>query len=187
MDEEINKGNLNDYNNQGIDVTTSNRKDSDDCIFIYVKEEIQNAPLTEATRKAGRIGDDTQKIINASNKAKLDTEKNERTPKYINADPIKRDMNEAERTMDDFTTEANNFSEKFNQENNWNLGQQINAQFNQQKDNEFGQQINAQFNQQKDNEFEQQGNAQFNQQKDNEFKQQGNNQFGQQRNNDWER
>ena len=35
MDEEINKGNLNDYNNQGIDVTTSNRKDSDDCIFTY--------------------------------------------------------------------------------------------------------------------------------------------------------
>ena len=169
MDEEINKGNLNDYNNQGIDVTTSNRKDSDDCIFIYVKEEIQNAPLTEATRKAGRIGDDTQKIINASNKAKLDTEKNERTPKYINADPIKRDMNEAERTMDDFTTEANNFSEKFNQENNWNLGQQINAQFNQHKEIEF----------------ERQGNNQFGQQKDNKIGLQSNNQFN--RNNDWER
>ena len=187
MDEEFNKRNLNDYNNQGIDVTTSNRKDSDDCIFTYVKEEIQNAPLTEATRKAERIGDATPEIINVSNKAKLDIEKKKETHPYINASTIKRDMNEAERTMDDFPTEANNFSEEFNQENNWNLGQQINAQFNQQKDNEFGQQINAQFNQQKDNEFEQQGNAQFNQQKDNEFKQQGNNQFGQQRNNDWER
>ena len=184
MDEEFNKGNLNDYNNQGIDVTTSNRKD-DYCIFTYVKEEIQNAPLTEATRKAERIGDDTQKIINASNKAKLDTEKNERTPKYINADPIKRDMNEAERTMDDFTTEANNFSEKFNQENNWNFEQPINAQFNQQKDNEFEQQGNAQFNQHKENEFEQQGNNQFGQQKDNKVGQQSNNQFN--RNNDWER
>ena len=170
MDEEFNNGNLNDYNNQGIDVTTSNRKDSDDCIFTYVKEEIQNAPLTEATRKAERIGDDTQKIIDASNKTKLNIEKEE-TPQYINAGTIKRDMNEAERTMNDFPTEANNFSEEFNQENNWN----------------FEQPINAQFNQQKDNEFEQQGNAQFNQQKDNEFKQQGNNQFGQQRNNDWER
>ena len=169
MDEEFNKRNLNDYNNQGIDVTTSNRKDSDDCIFTYVKEEIQNAPLTEATRKAERIGDDTQKIINASNKAKLDTEKNERTPKYINADPIKRDMNEAERTMDDFPTEANNFSEEFNQENNWN----------------FEQQINTQFNQHKENEFEQQGNNQFGQQKDNKIGQQSNNQFN--RNNDWER
>ena len=169
MDEEFNKRNLNDYNNQGIDVTTSNRKDSDDCIFTYVKEEIQNAPLTEATRKAERIGDDTQKIINASNKAKLDTEKNERTPKYINADPIKRDMNEAERTMDDFPTEANNFSDKFNQENNWN----------------FEQQINTQFNQHKENEFEQQGNNQFGQQKDNKIGLQSNNQFN--RNNDWER
>ena len=169
MDEEFNKRNLNDYNNQGIDVTTSNRKDSDDCIFTYVKEEIQNAPLTEATRKAERIGDDTQKIINASNKAKLDTEKNERTPKYINADPIKRDMNEAERTMDDFPTEANNFSEEFNQENNWNFEQQINTQFNQHKENEFGQQGNNQFGQQKDNKVGQQSNNQFN------------------RNNDWER
>ena len=158
MDEEFNNGNLNDYNNQGIDVTTSNRKDPDDCIFNRIKEEIQNATLTEATRKAERIGDDTQKIINASNKAKLDTEKNERTPKYINADPIKRDMNEAERTMDNFTTEANNFSEKFNQENNWNFEQQINAQFNQNKENEFEQQIDAQFNQQEDNKIEQQRN-----------------------------
>ena len=157
MDEEFNKGNLNDYNNQGIDVTTSNRKD-DYCIFTYVKEEIQNAPLTEATRKAGRIGDDTQKIINASNKAKLNIKKEVRTPKYINADPIKRDMNEAERTMDDFPTEANNFSEEFNQENNWNFEQQINAQFNQNKENEFEQQIDAQFNQQEDNKIEQQRN-----------------------------
>ena len=185
MDEEFNKRNLNDYNNQGIDVTTSNRKDSDDCIFTYVKEEIQNAPLTEATRKAERIGDDTQKIIDASNKAKLNIKKEERTPKYINADPIKRDMNEAERTMDDFPTEANNFSEEFNQENNWNLGQQINTQFNHQKDNEYEQQINAQFNQHKENEFGQQGNNQFGQQKDNKIGLQSNNQFN--RNNDWER
>ena len=169
MDEEFNKRNLNDYNNQGIDVTTSNRKDSDDCIFTYVKEEIQNAPLTEATRKAERIGDDTQKIINASNKAKLNIKKEERTPKYINADPIKRDMNEAERTMDDFTTEANNFSEKFNQENNWNFEQQINTQFNQHKENEFEQRVNNQFGQQKDNKIGLQSNNQFN------------------RNNDWER
>ena len=169
MDEEFNKGNLNDYNNQGIDVTTSNRKDSDDCIFTYVKEEIQNAPLTEATRKAERIGDDTQKIINASNKAKLNIKKEERTPKYINADPIKRDMNEAERTMDDFPTEANNFSEEFNQENNWNFEQQINTQFNQHKENEFEQQANNQFGQQKDNKIGLQSNNQFN------------------RNNDWER
>ena len=169
MDEEFNKGNLNDYNNQGIDVTTSNRKDSNDCIFNNIKEKFQNATLRGATKIAGEIGADTQEIIDASNKAKLDTEKNERTPKYINADPIKRDMNEAERTMDDFTTEANNFSEKFNQENNWNLGQQINAQFNQQKDNEFGQQGNNQFGQQKDNKIGQQSNNQFN------------------RNNDWER
>ena len=185
MDEEFNKRNLNDYNNQGIDVTTSNRKDSDDCIFTYVKEEIQNAPLTEATRKAERIGDDTQKIIDASNKTKLNIKKEERTPKYINADPIKRDMNEAERTMDDFPTEANNFSEEFNQENNWNFEQQINTQFNQHKENEFEQQGNAQFNQQKENEFEQQGNNQFGQQKDNKIGLQSNNQFN--RNNDWER
>lgn len=157
MDEEFNKGNLNDYNNQGIDVTTSNRKD-DYCIFTYVKEEIQNAPLTEATRKAERIGANTQEIIDASNKAKLNIKKEVRTPKYINADPIKRDMNEAERTMDDFPTEANNFSEEFNQENNWNFEQQINAQFNQNKENEFEQQIDAQFNQQEDNKIEQQRN-----------------------------
>ena len=150
MDEEFNKRNLNDYNNQGIDVTTSNRKDSDDCIFTYVKEEIQNAPLTEATRKAERIGDDTQKIIDASNKTKLNIKKEERTPKYINADPIKRDMNEAERTMDDFPTEANIFSEEFNQENNWNFEQQINTQFGQQKDNKIGLQSNNQFNRNND-------------------------------------
>ena len=185
MDEEFNKGNLNDYNNQGIDVTTSNRKDSNDCIFNNIKEKFQNATLRGATKIAGEIGADTQEIIDASNKAKLNIKKEERTPKYINADPIKRDMNEAERTMDDFTTEANNFSEKFNQENNWNLGQQINAQFNQQKDNEFEQQGNAQFNQQKENEFEQQGNNQFGQQKDNKIGLQSNNQFN--RNNDWER
>ena len=184
MDEEFNKGNLNDYNNQGIDVTTSNRKD-DYCIFTYVKEEIRNAPLTEATRKAERIGDDTQEIINASNKAKLNIEKEEETPPYINAGTIKRDMNESERTMNDFPTEANNFSDKFNQENNWNFEQPINAQFNQQKDNEFEQQGNAQFNQQKENEFEQQGNNQFGQQKDNKIGLQSNNQFN--RNNDWER
>ena len=178
MDEEFNKGNLNDYNNQGIDVTTSNRKD-DYCIFTYVKEEIQNAPLTEATRKAERIGDDTQEIINASNKAKLNIEKEEETPPYINAGTIKRDMNESERTMNDFPTEANNFSDKFNQENNWNFEQQINAQFNQHKENEFGQQINTQFNQHKENEFEQRVNNQFGQQKDNKIEQQ--------RNNDWER
>lgn len=153
MDEEFNNGNLNDYNNQGIDVTTSNRKDSDDCIFIYVKEEIQNATLTEATRKADRIGYDTPEIINASNKAKLNIEKEE-TPQYINAGTIKRDMNEAERTMNDFPTEANNFSEEFNQENNWNFEQQINAQFNQQKDNEFKQQGNNQFGQQRNNDWE---------------------------------
>ena len=168
MDEEFNNGNLNDYNNQGIDVTTSNRKDSDDCIFNHIKEEIQNATLTEATRKADRIGDDTPEIINASNKAKLNIEKEE-TPQYINAGTIKRDMNEAERTMADFPTEANNFSEEFNQENNWNFGQQINTQFNQQRDNEFGQQGNNQFGQQKDNKIGQQSNNQFN------------------RNNDWER
>lgn len=185
MDEEFNNGNLNDYNNQGIDVTTSNKKDSDDCIFIYVKEEIQNAPLTEATRKAERIGDATPEIINVSNKAKLDIEKKKETHPYINASTIKRDMNEAERTMDDFPTEANNFSEEFNQENNWNLGQQINTQFNHQKDNEYEQQINAQFNQHKENEFGQQGNNQFGQQKDNKIGQQSNNQFN--RNSDLER
>lgn len=178
MDEEFNKGNLNDYNNQGIDVTTSNRKD-DYCIFTYVKEEIQNAPLTEATRKAERIGDDTQKIIDTSNKAKLNIKKDERTPKYINAGTIKRDMNEAERTMNDFPTEANNFSEEFNQENNWNFEQQINAQFNQHKEIEFERQGNNQFGQQKDNKVGQQGNNQFGQQKDNKIEQQ--------RNNDWER
>ena len=168
MDEEFNKRNLNDYNNQGIDVTTSNRKDSDDCIFTYVKEEIQNAPLTEATRKAERIVEDyIPKITNASNQ-KLNIEKEE-TPQYINAGTIKRDMNEAERTMNDFPTEANNFSEEFNQENNWN----------------FEQQINTQFNQHKENEFEQQGNNQFGQQKDNKIGLQSNNQFN--RNNDWER
>ena len=176
MDEEFNKGNLNDYNNH---VTTSNRKDSNDCIFNNIKEKFQNATLRGATKIAGEIGADTQEIIDASNKAKLDTEKNERTPKYINADPIKRDMNEAERTMDDFPTEANNFSDKFNQENNWNFEQQINAQFNQHKENEFGQQINTQFNQHKENEFEQRVNNQFGQQKDNKIEQQ--------RNNDWER
>ena len=133
MDEEFNNGNLNDYNNQGIDVTTSNRKDSDDCIFNHIKEENQNATLTEATRKADRIGGYTPEIINASNKAKLNIEKEE-TPQYINAGTIKRDMNEAERTIDDFHTEANNFSEKFNQENNWNLGQQSNNQFNRNND-----------------------------------------------------
>ena len=157
MDEEFNNGNLNDYNNQGIDVTTSNRKDSDDCIFNHIKEEIQNATLTEATRKADRIGGYTTEIINASNKAKLNIEKEE-TPQYINAGTIKRDMNEAERTIDDFHTEANNFSEKFNQENNWNFEQQINTQFNKHKDNEFEQQGNNQFGQQKDNKIEQQRN-----------------------------
>ena len=169
MDEEFNKGNLNDYNNQGIDVTTSNRKDSNDCIFNNIKEKFQNATLRGATKIAGEIGADTQEIIDASNKAKLNIKKEERTPKYINADPIKRDMNEAERTMDDFPTEANNFSEEFNQENNWN----------------FEQQINTQFNQHKENEFEQQGNNQFGQQKDNKIGLQSNNQFN--RNNDWER
>ena len=114
--------------------------------------------MTEATRKAERIGANTQEIIDASNKAKLNIKKEVRTPKYINADPIKRDMNEAERTMDDFPTEANNFSEEFNQENNWNFEQQINAQFNQNKENEFEQQIDAQFNQQEDNKIEQQRN-----------------------------
>ena len=176
MNEEFNKGNLNDYNNH---VTTSNRKDSNDCIFNNIKEKFQNATLRGATKIAGEIGADTQEIIDASNKAKLDTEKNERTPKYINADPIKRDMNESERTMNDFPTEANNFSDKFNQENNWNFEQQINAQFNQHKENEFGQQINTQFNQHKENEFEQRVNNQFGQQKDNKIEQQ--------RNNDWER
>ena len=166
MDEEFNKGNLNDYNNH---VTTSNRKDSNDCIFNNIKEKFQNATLRGATKIAGEIGADTQEIIDASNKAKLNIKKEERTPKYINADPIKRDMNEAERTMDDFPTEANNFSDKFNQENNWN----------------FEQQINTQFNQHKENEFEQQGNNQFGQQKDNKVGQQSNNQFN--RNNDWER
>ena len=167
MDEEFNKRNLNDYNNQGIDVTTSNRKDPDDCIFNRIKEEIQNATLTEATRKAERIVEDyIPKITNASNQ-KLNIEKE--TPPYINAGTIKRDMNEAERTMDDFPTEANNFSDKFNQENNWN----------------FEQQINTQFNQHKENEFEQQGNNQFGQQKDNKIGLQSNNQFN--RNNDWER
>ena len=183
MDEEFNNGNLNDYNNQGIDVTTSNRKDPDDCIFNRIKEEIQNATLTEATRKAERIVEDyIPKITNASNQ-KLNIEKE--TPPYINAGTIKRDMNEAERTMDDFPTETNNFPEEFNQENNWNVGNQINTQFNQQKDNEFEQQGNAQFNQQKENEFEQQGNNQFGQQKDNKIGLQSNNQFN--RNNDWER
>ena len=176
MDEEFNKGNLNDYNNH---VTTSNRKDSNDCIFNNIKEKFQNATLRGATKIAGEIGADTQEIIDASNKAKLNIKKEERTPKYINADPIKRDMNEAERTMDDFPTEANNFSDKFNQENNWNFEQQINAQFNQHKENEFGQQINTQFNQHKENEFEQRVNNQFGQQKDNKIEQQ--------RNNDWER
>ena len=169
MDEEFNKRNLNDYNNQGIGVTTSNRKDPNDCIFNNIKEKFQNATLRGATKIAGEIGADTQEIIDASNKAKLNIKKEERTPKYINADPIKRDMNEAERTMDDFPTEANNFSDKFNQENNWN----------------FEQQINTQFNQHKENEFEQQGNNQFGQQKDNKVGQQSNNQFN--RNNDWER
>ena len=134
MDEEFNKGNLNDYNNQGIDVTTSNRKDSNDCIFNNIKEKFQNATLRGATKIAGEIGADTQEIIDASNKAKLNIKKEERTPKYINAGTIKRDMNEAERTIDDFHTEANNFSEKFNQENNWNLGQQSNNQFNRNND-----------------------------------------------------
>ena len=167
MDEEINKGNLNDYNNQGIDVTTSNRKDPDDCIFNRIKEEIQNATLTEATRKAERIVEDyIPKITNASNQ-KLNIEKE--TPPYINAGTIKRDMNEAERTMDDFPTETNNFPEEFNQENNWNVGNQINTQFNQHKENEFEQRVNNQFGQQKDNKIEQQSNNQFN------------------RNNDWER
>ena len=155
MNEEFNKGNLNDYNNH---VTTSNRKDSNDCIFNNIKEKFQNATLRGATKIAGEIGADTQEIIDASNKAKLNIKKEERTPKYINADPIKRDMNEAERTMDDFPTEANNFSEEFNQENNWNFEQQINAQFNQNKENEFEQQIDAQFNQQEDNKIEQQRN-----------------------------
>ena len=158
MDEEFNKRNLNDYNNQGIDVTTSNRKDSNDCIFNNIKEKFQNATLRGATKIAGEIGADTQEIIDASNKAKLNIKKEERTPKYINADPIKRDMNEAERTMDDFPTEANNFSDKFNQENNWNFEQQINAQFNQHKENEFEQRVNNQFGQQKDNKIEQQRN-----------------------------
>ena len=167
MDEEFNNGNLNDYNNQGIGVTTSNRKDPDDCIFNRIKEEIQNATLTEATRKAERIVEDyIPKITNASNQ-KLNIEKE--TPPYINAGTIKRDMNEAERTMDDFPTETSNFPEKFNQENNWNVGNQINTQFNQHKENEF----------------EQQGNNQFGQQKDNKVGQQSNNQFN--RNNDWER
>ena len=179
MDEEFNKGNLNDYNNQGIDVTTSNRKDSNDCIFNNIKEKFQNATLRGATKIAGEIGADTQEIIDASNKAKLNIKKEERTPKYINADPIKRDMNEAERTMDDFPTEANNFSDKFNQENNWNFEQQINAQFNQHKEIEFERQGNNQFGQQKDNKVGQQGNNQFGQQKDNKIEQQ--------RNNDWER
>ena len=182
MNEEFNKGNLNDYNNH---VTTSNRKDSNDCIFNNIKEKFQNATLRGATKIAGEIGADTQEIIDASNKAKLNIKKEERTPKYINADPIKRDMNEAERTMDDFPTEANNFSEEFNQENNWNFEQQINAQFNQHKEIEFERQGNAQFNQQKENEFEQQGNNQFGQQKDNKIGLQSNNQFN--RNNDWER
>ena len=155
MNEEFNKGNLNDYNNH---VTTSNRKDSNDCIFNNIKEKFQNATLRGATKIAGEIGADTQEIIDASNKAKLDTEKNERTPKYINADPIKRDMNESERTMNDFPTEANNFSDKFNQENNWNFEQQINTQFNQHKENEFEQRVNNQFGQQKDNKIEQQRN-----------------------------
>ena len=177
MDEEFNKRNLNDYNNQGIDVTTSNRKDPDDCIFNRIKEEIQNATLTEATRKAERIVEDyIPKITNASNQ-KLNIEKE--TPPYINAGTIKRDMNEAERTMDDFPTEANNFSEEFNQENNWNFEQQINAQFNQHKEIEFERQGNNQFGQQKDNKVGQQGNNQFGQQKDNKIEQQ--------RNNDWER
>ena len=158
MDEEFNKGNLNDYNNQGIDVTTSNRKNSNDCIFNNIKEKFQNATLRGATKIAGEIGADTQEIIDASNKAKLNIKKEERTPKYINADPIKRDMNEAERTMDDFPTEANNFSDKFNQENNWNFEQQINTQFNQHKENEFEQRVNNQFGQQKDNKIEQQRN-----------------------------
>ena len=167
MDEEFNNGNLNDYNNQGIGVTTSNRKAPDDCIFNRIKEEIQNATLTEATRKAERIVEDyIPKITNASNQ-KLNIEKE--TPPYINAGTIKRDMNEAERTMDDFPTETSNFPEKFNQENNWNVGNQINTQFNQHKENEF----------------EQQGNNQFGQQKDNKVGQQSNNQFN--RNNDWER
>ena len=156
MDEEFNNGNLNDYNNQGIDVTTSNRKDPDDCIFNRIKEEIQNATLTEATRKAERIVEDyIPKITNASNQ-KLNIEKE--TPPYINAGTIKRDMNEAERTMDDFPTETNNFPEEFNQENNWNVGNQINTQFNQHKENEFEQQGNNQFGQQKDNKIEQQRN-----------------------------
>ena len=156
MDEEFNKGNLNDYNNQGIDVTTSNRKDPDDCIFNRIKEEIQNATLTEATRKAERIVEDyIPKITNASNQ-KLNIEKE--TPPYINAGTIKRDMNEAERTMDDFPTETNNFPEEFNQENNWNVGNQINTQFNQHKENEFEQRVNNQFGQQKDNKIEQQRN-----------------------------
>ena len=156
MDEEFNNGNLNDYNNQGIDVTTSNRKDPDDCIFNRIKEEIQNATLTEATRKAERIVEDyIPKITNASNQ-KLNIEKE--TPPYINAGTIKRDMNEAERTMDDFPTETNNFPEEFNQENNWNVGNQINTQFNQHKENEFEQRVNNQFGQQKDNKIEQQRN-----------------------------
>lgn len=91
-----------DYNNQGIDVIVSPKRDARDCIFDNILNEIQDASLIEATRKAERIGDNTINIIKASNQAKLSIKKNERTPKYINADTIKDAMQNESRTINDW-------------------------------------------------------------------------------------
>ena len=39
MDEEVNR--TEDYNNQGIDVTTTDRRDAENCVLCILKEKIQ--------------------------------------------------------------------------------------------------------------------------------------------------
>ena len=159
MDEEVNR--TEDYNNQGIDVTTTDRRDAENCVLCILKEKIQNKSLQKATMVAEQIGYITPEIANSINRAKKKVEEKTRNPKYIDADAIKDDMQRESRTINDnnFNTGINISSDGFNQ--------LIDAQFNQQENVQIGQQFNEQNNEQ--------------------FEQQNKGQFRQQRNNDWER
>ena len=158
MDEKVNR--TEDYNNQGIDVTTTDRGDAKNCVLCSLKR-IQYTPLKKATIIAGEIGDITPKIVNSINRAKKEVKENTRNPKYIDPDAIKDDMRRESRTIND-----NNFNTGINISSD-GLNQLIDAQFNQQENVQIGQQFNEQNNEQ--------------------FEQQNKGQFRQQRNNDWER